>query len=99
MANRILFTLGGLFLGTIIPIFLGGLIAALQGVTLRNFLWTLLHLNGFYNSYFQLGIAINIGIFFLIMRNPKAIYFGRGWLVATILLVLWTVLIEFHWSV
>ena len=98
MNNRLIHTLGGLFIGAMIPLFIGSLIALIQGVTVDNFLWTLIHRNGFYNTYFQLGIAVNIGIFFLIMKRDSMIYFGRGWLVATVLLMLWTLIIELNWS-
>jgi hypothetical protein len=43
-----------------------------------------------------LGVASNIGIFFLIMKRDSLIFFGRGWLIATILCVMWAVLIELN---
>lgn len=100
MLNRIVFTLGGLLLGIASPLLSSSLIAMAQGVSFNSYIWTLFHRNGFYNNYFQLGIAFNIGIFFLLMRKESfaLIFFGRGWLVATILMVLWTVYIELNWS-
>jgi len=41
-------------------------------------------------------VASNIGIFFLIMKRDSLIFFGRGWLIATILCVMWAVLIELN---
>jgi hypothetical protein len=56
-----------------------------------------LHGKGFYNTYYQVGVAANIGLFFLIMRNPKLLNFGRGWLIATVLNALWTIIIDLNW--
>jgi hypothetical protein len=96
MNNRWLHTIVGLLLGIVTPVFLGAVIGLIQGIHMRSFLWNVWHRIPFYNSFYQLGIAINIGIFFLIMKQDKAIFFGRGWLVATILSVLWTLLIELN---
>lgn len=96
MNNRALHTISGLFLGFILPVTIGILVGEVQGVTARTFIWNLMHRIPYYNSYFQLGVAVNIGIFFLVMRNEKAIFFGRGFLVATILSALWAVIIELN---
>jgi len=85
-------------LGMVSAVLLGALVAIAQDVTFKTFIWTLFHFNGYYNTYFQLGIVANIGIFFLMIRNPKTIYFAKGWLFATILMAVWTVSIELHWS-
>ncbi|MBS3916050.1 MAG: hypothetical protein KG003_16260 [Bacteroidetes bacterium] len=89
-------TIAGLILGFISPILMGGLIAEIQSIHMQTFIWNVLHQIPFYNSFYQFGIAINIGIFFLIMKNDNAIFFGRGWLVATVLSVLWTLMIELN---
>jgi hypothetical protein len=94
MNNRWLHNISGLLLGFVTPVFIGAVTGLLQGIQLRTFIWNVLHRIPYYNTYFQLGIAINIGIFFLIMKNEKAIHFGRGWLIATILSALWAVVIE-----
>jgi hypothetical protein len=41
-----------------------------------------------------LGVAANIGIFFLLMKKDAWIYFNRGWLLGTILMTIWAVIIE-----
>jgi hypothetical protein len=41
-----------------------------------------------------LGVAANIGIFFLLMKKDSWIYFNRGWLLGTILMTIWAVIIE-----
>lgn len=94
MNNRWIATVTGLLLGFIVPVFIGALIGELQGITVRTFVWNVLHRIPFYNTYYQLGIALNIGVFFMFMKNEKAIFFGRGWLVATILSAMWAVIIE-----
>lgn len=84
----------GLLLGSATPILLGILIAMPQGVKPQNFLWAITHFEWLYNSIFQLGVAANIGIFFLIIKKDAWIYFNRGWLLGTILMTIWVVMIE-----
>jgi hypothetical protein len=74
-------TLFGLILGSITPLGLGMLIAMPQGVSPHTFLWAITHFEWYYNSIFQLGVAANIGIFFLLMKKDAWIYF-QSWLVA-----------------
>jgi hypothetical protein len=69
-------------------------VATAQGVQFQNFLWAITHMEWYYNSIFQLGIATNIGLFFLLIRNDKWLFFNRGWLIASIACTLWAVLIE-----
>jgi hypothetical protein len=87
-------TLFGLILGSITPLGLGMLIAMPQGVSPHTFLWAITHFEWYYNSIFQLGVAANIGIFFLLMKKDSWIYFNRGWLLGTILMTIWAVIIE-----
>lgn len=87
-------TLFGLLLGSITPLLLGILIAMPQGVSSHTFLYATTHFEWYYNSIFQLGVAANIGIFFLLMKKDSWIYFNRGWLLGTILMTIWTVIIE-----
>ena len=87
-------TLFGLILGSITPLGLGMLIAMPQGVSPHTFLWAITHFEWYYNSIFQLGVAANIGIFFLLMKKDAWIYFNRGWLLGTNLMTIWAVLIE-----
>lgn len=94
MNNRWVHTIAGLIAGFGLPLFVGMMISAMRGVHLSTFLWNVFHRVPFYNSFYQLGIAVNIGVFFLIMKQDRAIYLGRGFLVATILSALWTVIIE-----
>jgi hypothetical protein len=96
MNNRWFHTLAGLLLGFITPLFLGSLVGLIQGIQVRTFVWNVFHRIPYYNTYYQLGIAINIGIFFLVMRNDRSLFFGRGWLVATILSAMWAVVIELN---
>ena len=96
MNNRWVHTLFGLILGFSFPAIIGSMVGLLQGIHIRTFIWNLLHRVPYYNTYYQLGIAVNIGIFFLVMKKEKAIFFGRGWLIATILSALWAVLIEIN---
>lgn len=100
MNNRWIYTLGGLLLGFLQPLVTGALVASANSVKAKNFFWTLYHMNGFYNSFFQLGIAVNIGIFFLLMKKETlpATLFMRGWLVSTLLMAVWAISIELHWS-
>lgn len=94
--NKAIQTLAGLLTGFICPLITGAAVASLQTVHFRTFIWSIMHRIPFYNSFYQLGIAINIGVFFLFMKKENAIFFGRGWLVATVLSVLWTLLIEIN---
>lgn len=96
MNNRWVHTIAGLIAGASLPFLLGGIIAMLQGITLNSFIYSVLHRIPFYSTYFQLGVASNIGVFFLIMKKDSLIYFGRGWLVATILCAMWAVMIEIN---
>lgn len=80
--------------GASLPLILGMLISMPQGVQPQTFLWAITHFEWYYNSIFQLGVAANIGVFFLLMKKDSLIYFNRGWLLGTILMTIWVVLIE-----
>ena len=84
----------GFVAGASLPLILGMLIAMPQGVKPETFLWAITHFEWYYNSIFQLGVAANIGIFFLLMKKDAWIYFNRGWLLGTILMTIWAVIIE-----
>ena len=84
----------GFIAGSALPLVLGMLIAMPQGVKPETFLWAITHFEWYYNSIFQLGVAANIGIFFLLMKKDAWIYFNRGWLLGTILMTIWAVIIE-----
>ena len=103
----------GLVIAFVLPLGLGCLIALAQQVRPANSLWAIANMRWFYNSIYQLAIAANIGIFFLIMRvddirwpslgvhvpGHLLVYFGRGWLIATISHTIWAVIIELgKWS-
>ncbi|MCC7299405.1 MAG: hypothetical protein IT244_13810 [Bacteroidia bacterium] len=96
MNNRWVHTIAGAIAGAALPLFLGGIIAMLQGIKFDSFVYSVFHRIPFYSTYFQLGVASNIGVFFLIMKKDSLIYFGRGWLVATILCAMWAVMIEIN---
>ncbi len=64
------------------------MIAAIQGVHADTFIWSVFHLSPVYNTAFQVGVAGNIGLFFLLMRYPKLTFISRGWMVATMLAAL-----------
>jgi hypothetical protein len=74
--------------GLITPILLGLVIAAIQGVRASTFIWSVFHLSPVYNTAFQVGVAGDIGIFFLLMRYPKLTFIARGWMVAIMLAAL-----------
>ena len=87
-------TFFGLILGCATPLLLGMLIAMPQGVSAHTFLWAITHFEWYYNSIFQLGVAANIGVFFLLIKKDSLIYFNRGFLIGTILMTIWAVMIE-----
>ncbi|MFM1791838.1 MAG: hypothetical protein RLZZ252_192 [Bacteroidota bacterium] len=112
-SKTILWMLLGLVIAFALPLGLGILIALAQQVKPDNFLWAVANMRWFYNSIYQLAIAANIGVFFLIMRVDEVnwpsmgvkipghllVFFGRGWLIATIAHTLWAVIIELgKWS-
>ena len=72
-------TLFGLILGSITPLGLGMLIAMPQGVSAHTFLWAITHFEWYYNSIFQLGVAANIGIFFLLMKKELGKWQIKKW--------------------
>ena len=84
----------GFVAGASLPLILGMLIAMPQGVQPQTFLWAISHFEWYYNSIFQLGVAANIGVFFLLIKKDSLIYFNRGWLIGTILMTIWAVMIE-----
>ena len=84
----------GFVAGASLPLILGMLIAMPQGVQPETFLWAITHFEWYYNSIFQLGVAANIGVFFLLIKKDSLIYFNRGWLLGTILMTIWAVMIE-----
>lgn len=88
---------GGLFLGLFTPMLLGGLIAAAQGIHFDTIVYSILKGIGFYNTFYQIGVAANIGLFFLLMKKDRMIYFSRGWLLATVLNAFWTIVIDLKW--
>lgn len=88
---------GGLFIGLLLPMLVGGMIAGVQGIHFETIIYSILKGIGFYNTYYQIGVATNIGVFLLLMKNDKLIYFSRGWLLATILNAFWTIIIDLKW--
>jgi len=64
-----------------------------QGVQPETFLWAITHFEWYYNSIFQFGVAANIGVFFLLIKKDSLIYFNRGWLLGTILMTIWAILL------
>ncbi len=108
MKSNLFWVIFGLVIAFALPLGIGILIAMAQQVQPNTFLWAVAHLRWFYNSIYQLGIAANIGVFFLLMRVDEIrwpslnvyipghllIYFGRGWLIGTIAHTVWTVVIE-----
>ena len=84
----------GLLLGMLVPPLIGAGVAVAQGVQFGNFIWAITHMEWYYNSMFQLGIATNIGLFFLLIRKDEWLYFNRGWMIASIACTLWAVFIE-----
>jgi hypothetical protein len=78
----------GILFACITPLVVGLPIAYLQGIKPENFLWAVFHLSVAYNTAFQMGVAANIGVFFLLMRYDKLIFWARGWMVGTIIAAL-----------
>ncbi|PHX91432.1 MAG: hypothetical protein CK532_08310 [Flavobacteriales bacterium] len=84
----------GFLLGIGTCVLLGILIASAQGIKPLNFVWAIAHFEWLFNAIFQLAIAANIGLFFLFIRKDSLIYFTRGWLIATMGMTIWAILIE-----
>jgi len=75
----------GILIALIFPILIGTPIAYFQGIQPENFIKAIFSLSQAYNTAFQVGVAANIGIFFLLMRYDKWIFFARGWMVGTLI--------------
>ncbi len=71
--------------GLIFPLLVGMIIAYFQGIQPENFLYAVFHLSQAYNTSFQVGVAANIGIFFLLMKQDKHIFYARGWMISTMI--------------
>jgi hypothetical protein len=78
----------GAMIALITPLIIGLPIAYLQGIKPENFLWAVFHLSVAYNTAFQIGVAANIGIFFLLMKKDALIFWARGWMVGTMITAL-----------
>lgn len=78
----------GILLALILPLLLGMGVAYFQGIMPENFLWAVFHLSVAYNTSFQLGVAANIGVFFLLMKKENLIFWARGWMVGTMVMAL-----------
>ena len=65
-----------------------------QGYRLSNFNYGLIHRVSTFYLYAQLGLAANIGIFFLMMRKERIFYFSRGFMLCTLLIALWIFYVE-----
>jgi len=78
----------GILLALIFPLLMGMGVAYFQGIKPENFLWAVFHLSVAYNTSFQLGVAANIGIFFLLMKKEKLIFWARGWMVGTMVMAM-----------
>lgn len=75
----------GILFACITPLLIGIPIAYLQGIKPENFLWAVFNLSVAYNTAFQVGVAANIGIFFLLMKRDSLIFWARGWMVGTMI--------------
>jgi hypothetical protein len=71
--------------GLVLPLLVGIPIAYFQGIQPKNFMYAVFHLSQAYNTSFQVGVAANIGIFFLLMKQDKHIFYARGWMIATMI--------------
>lgn len=78
----------GILLALILPLLLGMGVAYFQGIMPENFLWAVFHLSVAYNTSFQLGVAANIAVFFLLMKKENLIFWARGWMVGTMVMAL-----------
>ena len=87
----------GFVLGLIVPFLVGSIVVFLTGLKtglhVSTFLKSIIHMQYAYNTYFQVGVAANIGLFFYMMKFDRLIFFSRGWLIATMLLAILTMFI------
>jgi len=75
----------GMLLACITSLLIGIGIAHFQGIQPKNFLWAVFNLSVAYNTSFQVGVAANIGVFFLLLKRDSLIFWARGWMVGTML--------------
>jgi len=75
----------GMLLACITSLLIGIVIAHFQGIQPKNFLWAVFNLSVAYNTSFQVGVAANIGVFFLLLKRDSLIFWARGWMVGTML--------------
>ncbi len=85
MKTKPLHIVFGLILACINALLLGIIVAHFQGIKPENFLWAVFNLSAAYNTSFQVGVAANIGIFFLLLKRDSLIFWARGWMVGTMI--------------
>lgn len=75
----------GMLFAMISTLLIGMTIAHFQGIQPKNFLWAVFNLSVAYNTSFQVGVAANIGVFFLLLKRDSLIFWARGWMVGTMI--------------
>lgn len=75
----------GMILACISSLLIGIVVAHFQGIQPKNFLWAVFNLSVAYNTTFQVGVAANIGVFFLLLKRDSLIFWARGWMVGTMI--------------
>lgn len=92
--NKVLNTVGGFILAGIGAYLIAAALYTAQGFRLSNFNYGLSHKITSFYLYAQLGLAANIGIFFLMMRKEHIFYFSRGFMLCTLFIALWIFYVE-----
>jgi hypothetical protein len=76
----------GIIAALIVPLLVGMPIAHFQGIQPINFLKAIKSLSQAYNTAFQVGVVADVGIFFLLMKQDKHIFWARGWMIGTMIM-------------
>ena len=84
-----LLVIAGFICSLLIPYLVSAGIYVAQGGGFSNYNYGLKIMNDRMMLFMQLGVAANIGIFFLLTKKMKDISFLRGFIVGSFLLVIW----------
>lgn len=76
-------------------VLVGGLLYDLQGpnYSFSSYFYGITHAEPFFFLFYQLGVALNIGLFFLTINKPKWFWICRGLSIGTIIQVFYIVYI------
>jgi hypothetical protein len=84
-----LLLLAGLAASILIPYAIGAGLYVAQGGVFSNFNYSLKIMNDRIMLFMQLGIAANIGLFFLMSKKEIDISLMRGFIIGSFILVIW----------